>query len=144
MQLVIKLWHSNLSLKFKISITGCFLFGLATIAISVARTVAWMQVDDAPYGVGLDAALLVAISLQWAMIEAGIAFIASQLPALGIYVTKLTTDRRARANNAMPSNRVLISLQALPSKTGNESDAEDDGESSRVEGRASTQAETEA
>lgn len=97
------------------SITGIFLVGLMTIAAGVARLVIWIEVLNTASDPTEDVNLAVAMSLYWGMIETGLGFIASQLPALGTYLNKATHRQIAE------TLRYAASVISLRSFSGNRS-----------------------
>ena len=89
---------------------GIFMVGIMTIIAGVARLVIWIQILATAGNRTEDVNLAVTLSLQWGMIEAGLAFIVSQLPALGAFFQKSSrndiaqTIRRAASIISTKSN----------------------------------------
>lgn len=84
--------------------------GIMTIIAGAARLVIWIQILATAGKTSEDVNLGVALALQWGMIEAGLAFIVSQLPALGAFLQKSSrndiaqTIRRAASIISIKSN----------------------------------------
>lgn len=102
----------KLPLRVKLKVAGVFMVGIMTIIAGAARLVIWIQIlATAQETDSEDVNLAVTLSLQWGMIEAGLAFIVSQLPALGAVLQKSTRDdmtqtvRRAAGIISIRSNK---------------------------------------
>lgn len=90
-----------------------------TIAASVARLVIWVEVDNTTSDPLEDVNLALALALYWGMVESGLAFIASQMPALGTFLNKSTLRHIAES---LRSARNSISLRPLNSRTSDNRD----------------------
>lgn len=86
----------HLPLRSKITVVAVFAVGIMTVAASIVRVVIWIQILDTASNPTRDINLAVTLALQWGMIEAGLAFFVSQLPALGAYLNKSSRDDVAK------------------------------------------------
>ena len=89
-----KIWRLKLGLRQKLALTAIFMIGIMTIAASIARLVIWVEVDTLASQPNpdptVDISLSITLALYWGMLETGLAFIASQMPALGTFLNKST------------------------------------------------------
>ncbi|CZT23528.1 uncharacterized protein RCC_09242 [Ramularia collo-cygni] len=90
------IWRLHLPLRSKITVIAVFGVGVATIAASIVRVVIWIEILDTAHNPVKDINLAVTLALQWGMIEAGLAFFVSQLPALGAYLNKSSREDIAK------------------------------------------------
>lgn len=82
----------------------------SAIAAGIARLVIWIEVLNTAANPTEDVNLAVAMSLYWGMIEAGLGYTASQLPALSTY---LSTATHRQIAESLRHAAGLISLRSL-------------------------------
>lgn len=88
--------------------------GIMTILAGIVRLVVWIQILNTASDRKEDVNLGVTLALQWGMIEAGLAFIVSQLPALGAYLNKSSREDVAHTIKYAAS---VISIKSTDSRS---------------------------
>ncbi|KAI0381264.1 hypothetical protein F5Y04DRAFT_288906 [Hypomontagnella monticulosa] len=114
-------WRLNLSTTKKIAITGVFLLGAISVAVSLLRLILTERLLRFGFDPHTDAILLITSIQYWGMVESGVAVVAACLPTLWILVkgwswdpiTKAAKDLADFSNSSFQRLRSQISKREI-------------------------------